>query len=208
MQVERDRNRLLLSAGTGAIRFKLRKGPLRRRLYPPARPIRTLRADRARHRILAVHSGAAHLAGRCGHAAMPAALHLPARAQHPGGLRAPGGALDPAGHAVLLYDGRNPDFAEGGQGHEAWQAVQSALKNPVLLRRCTWQELAACLRQDAELDWLTGALRDKYGLQVGLLPHLSGTTPAPELGFHASSPLALQIAWQAGGASRLLFRHR
>ena len=74
------------------------------------------------------------------------------------------GTLDQAGHAVLLYDGRNPDFAEGGQGHEAWQAVHSALKNPVLLRRCTWQELAACLRQDAELDWLTGALRNKYGL--------------------------------------------
>ena len=76
-----------------------------------------------------------------------------------------GGVLDPAGHAVLLYDGRNPDFAEGGKGHEAWQAVHSALKNPVLLRRCTWQELAACLRQDAELDWLTGALRNKYGLE-------------------------------------------
>jgi len=76
----------------------------------------------------------------------------------------PAGVLDPAGHAVLLYDARNPGFAEGGQGHEAWQTVRTALKNPVLLRRCTWQELAACLRQDAELDWLTGALRDKYGL--------------------------------------------
>ena len=65
---------------------------------------------------------------------------------------------------MLLYDGRNPDFAEGGQGFEAWLDVLIALKNPVLLRRCTWQELAACLRQDAELDWLTGALRDKYGL--------------------------------------------
>jgi Restriction Endonuclease associating with ARP len=76
----------------------------------------------------------------------------------------PNGDLDLAAHAVLLYDARNPGFAEGGKGHLAWQAVRSALKNAVLLRRCTWQELVACLRQDAGLDWLTNALRSKYGL--------------------------------------------
>jgi hypothetical protein len=65
---------------------------------------------------------------------------------------------------LLLYDARNPDFAEGGRGYQTWQAVRSALKNPVLLRRCTWQEVLACLRQDVELDWLTEALRIKYGL--------------------------------------------
>lgn len=76
----------------------------------------------------------------------------------------PAGLLDPAGHAVLLYDVRNPAFAEGGKGYQVWQAVRGALKNPVLLRRCTWQDLVACLRQDDGLNWLTEALRSKYGL--------------------------------------------
>ena len=76
----------------------------------------------------------------------------------------PNGDLDPAGYAVLLYDARNPEFAQGGKGYLAWQAVKSALRNPVLLRRCTWQELVACLRRDDQLHWLTEALRSKYGL--------------------------------------------
>jgi hypothetical protein len=75
-----------------------------------------------------------------------------------------GGHPEPDGHAVLIYDARNPAFAEGGKGNLAWQKVRDALKNPALLRRCTWQELVACLRQDEELNWLTEALRDKYGL--------------------------------------------
>jgi len=74
------------------------------------------------------------------------------------------GLLDLAAHAALLYDARNPEFAEGGKGYLAWLAVRSALKNPALLRRCTWQELVACLRPDDELTWLTEALRSKYGL--------------------------------------------
>jgi len=75
----------------------------------------------------------------------------------------PNGDLDPAGHAVLLYDARNPAFGDGGKGYLAWQAVRSALKNPMQLRSCTWQELVACLRRDDQLNWLTEALRSKYG---------------------------------------------
>ena len=73
---------------------------------------------------------------------------------------------------MLLYDARNPVFAEGGKGYLAWQTVRSTLKNPVLLRRCTWQELVTCLRQDDELDWLTEALRSKY----------QGSSLAPQAG--------------------------
>lgn len=76
----------------------------------------------------------------------------------------PGGQLDEAAHAVLLYDERNPEFAEGGKGCAAYQAVRAALKNPALLQRGSWQNLVGCMWQDRELDWLTAALRSKYGL--------------------------------------------
>ncbi len=76
----------------------------------------------------------------------------------------PGGDVDQAAHAVLLYDRRNPEFAEGGRGFVAYQSVRTALKNPALLKRGTWQNLVDCLRQDKELDWLTSGLRDKYGV--------------------------------------------
>lgn len=76
----------------------------------------------------------------------------------------PGGVLDAAGHAVLLFDERNPAFVQGGKGYQAWQALHCSLKDPGRLRRCTWQDLIASLRQDHELNWLTEALKSKYGL--------------------------------------------
>jgi len=76
----------------------------------------------------------------------------------------PNGDLDLAAHAVLLYDARNPGFAGDGKGWLARQSVRSALKNPVLPQRCSWQELVACLRQDDKLNWLTEALRSKCWL--------------------------------------------
>jgi hypothetical protein len=71
--------------------------------------------------------------------------------------------LDASGHAVLLYDERNPEFKRGGKAMNAWQKTNDALKDKSLLRRCTWQELAKELRKDKELEWLTDALKEKYG---------------------------------------------
>ena len=42
----------------------------------------------------------------------------------------PNAELDPAAHAVLLYDARNPEFAQGGRGDQAWQAVRGRLEEP------------------------------------------------------------------------------
>lgn len=80
----------------------------------------------------------------------------------------PDGLLDTTGgHAVLLYDARNPDFGSLGKGYAAWAAVRSSLKNPMLLQRCTWQQVIACFEHDPDLAWLAEALRAKYGLRGG-----------------------------------------
>jgi hypothetical protein len=68
------------------------------------------------------------------------------------------------GHAVLLYDERNPAFREGGAGWNAYGAVKESLANDNVLRRCTWQDITALLRADVELSWLAGDLSSKYGL--------------------------------------------
>lgn len=68
------------------------------------------------------------------------------------------------GHAVLLYDERNPAFQEGGAGAEAFRVTREALRDAGLLRRCSWQRVVANLRNDPELLWLTERLQAKYGL--------------------------------------------
>jgi len=67
------------------------------------------------------------------------------------------------GHAVLLYDERNPAFREGGAGWNAYEGVKASLKNADRLRRCTWQGITVRLREDEEISWLAEQLNLKYG---------------------------------------------
>jgi len=76
--------------------------------------------------------------------------------------------LDPNnGHAVLIYDARNPAFQKGGAGDKIFQKVKSDLKNPSLLRKCSWQVILEAIKSDAALQWLASALENKYGLHAG-----------------------------------------
>lgn len=68
------------------------------------------------------------------------------------------------GHAVLLYDARNPAFQPDGKGMAAWENVRAALKYPSLLQACTWQRVIDAMRSDSELEWLVDLLNKKYGL--------------------------------------------
>jgi hypothetical protein len=71
------------------------------------------------------------------------------------------------GHAVLLYDKRNPQFQEGGDGWQAFLEVKEGLRDSSLLQSCTWQEVISAMAGDKELAWLVAGLLEKYGLEAG-----------------------------------------
>lgn len=68
-----------------------------------------------------------------------------------------------AGHAVLVYDERNPAFQEGGKGYGAYEETQGALLEPERLRKCSWQQIACLIRGEKSLSWLATQLDAKYG---------------------------------------------
>ncbi|MBE0688176.1 MAG: hypothetical protein IH585_19445 [Anaerolineaceae bacterium] len=68
------------------------------------------------------------------------------------------------GHAVLIYDLRNPAFQEGGKGDQEFQKTRSALKNQSMLRKTSWQSITEFMRRNSILPWLTEELEKKYGL--------------------------------------------
>jgi hypothetical protein len=69
------------------------------------------------------------------------------------------------GHALVVYDARNPAFHPGGLADLQWWTTVSALRHPRVLRRVSWQKVAAHLDQYSDLGWLTKGLRDKYGIR-------------------------------------------
>ena len=76
----------------------------------------------------------------------------------------PDGTLNAtAGHAVMLYDERNPEFMSGGKAMNAWTETRNGLRDKSILRKCTWQQLIYVLRSDSSLLWLTEALAEKNG---------------------------------------------
>jgi hypothetical protein len=68
------------------------------------------------------------------------------------------------GHVVLIYDERNPAFQRGGTGFIAFMETQRALREPTMLRKCSWQRITQHLRSKGTLSWLTEQLKLKYGL--------------------------------------------
>jgi len=68
------------------------------------------------------------------------------------------------GHVVLIYDERNPAFQRGGDGFTAFAETQQALREPTMLRKCSWQRIIQHLRNKDILAWLTEQLALKYGM--------------------------------------------
>jgi hypothetical protein len=66
------------------------------------------------------------------------------------------------GHALLVYDDRNPAFQPRENG--TFEELRAQLRDATVLRRCSWQRILAAMERHDDLQWLIRALDCKYGL--------------------------------------------
>ena len=78
----------------------------------------------------------------------------------------PHGELDPTGgHALVVYDARNPKFQDQDKAAKQWNQAVAACRMPGLLRRLSWQRLMAAVARAPELAYLVEGVSEKYGLE-------------------------------------------
>ena len=70
-----------------------------------------------------------------------------------------------AGHVLVVYDARNPEFREDGKAERQWRLAAAACRVPGLMRRLSWQRLLAALAPAPELAYLVNGAGQKYGLR-------------------------------------------
>jgi hypothetical protein len=58
-------------------------------------------------------------------------------------LNADGSLETDNAHLLVIYDNRNPSFLPGGVADTQWQQTKAVLRFPQMLRRLSWQHLAA-----------------------------------------------------------------
>ena len=76
------------------------------------------------------------------------------------------GEFEPTGgHALVVYDARNPEFRNDGKAASQWQAAVKASRVPGLLRRLSWQCLVPAIARAPELAYLVEGMERKYGLK-------------------------------------------
>lgn len=76
------------------------------------------------------------------------------------------GRLDPAsGHALVIYDVRNPEFRRDGKAGKQWDLAIRECRIPGFVRRLSWQSLIKVLLGAPELAYLIDGLGKKYGLE-------------------------------------------
>ncbi len=75
------------------------------------------------------------------------------------------GNVDPSnGHAVFVYDGRNPSYKVGGAADVQIRQAASACRVPGLIRRVTWQEIVRICLDSESLIWLAEVMEEKHGI--------------------------------------------
>ena len=80
------------------------------------------------------------------------------------GVKPNGSASNKNGCVILIYDDRNPAFREEGRGFEAYKNTRKALRDPGMLRKCSWQRILQLIRRKNIIPWLLKELSLKYGL--------------------------------------------
>ena len=70
-----------------------------------------------------------------------------------------------AGHVLVVYDARNPEFAAGGVAGRQYESAISACRVPGLIRRLNWQRLVGAFTCAPELAYLLSGLEGKYGIR-------------------------------------------
>lgn len=72
------------------------------------------------------------------------------------------------GHAVIVYDARNPNYLPGGNADNQYREVAASCLRPGLLRRVSWQAIVEAIAPGSELAWLADGLRANMGSsQIG-----------------------------------------
>lgn len=75
------------------------------------------------------------------------------------------GRVDPSnGHAVLVYDNRNPAYRITGAADAQFRQTALACRFPGLIRRVSWQEILRVCQGTADLGWLVDAIEKKHGI--------------------------------------------
>lgn len=80
------------------------------------------------------------------------------------GVKPDGSTSNTNGHAILIYDERNPSCQPGGAIYKAYTETREALIDPKMLRKISWQRITSYIRDEKLLPWLTDQLILKYGL--------------------------------------------
>ena len=79
------------------------------------------------------------------------------------GVTPDGNASVNNGYVVLFYDERNPAFTNGGKALHSYNQTIHQLRDPRMLRKCSWQKIINLMRSKSILPWLTEELDKKYG---------------------------------------------
>ena len=76
-----------------------------------------------------------------------------------------GGFDRKAGHVLVVYDARNPEYAAGGAAQRQYESAIRDCRVPGLIRRLSWQRLAWAFTGAPEFGYLLAGLEDKYGIK-------------------------------------------